>query len=74
MSKKNIGHITLRGGHTLILGNIPEVIDVNKLEEANVLGSNVDIEKFGLFETSSPLSVCMASEKNDFNKNVPNSV
>ena len=54
MSKKNIGHITLRGGHTLILGNIPEVIDVNKLEEANVLGSNVDIEKFGLFETSSP--------------------
>lgn len=52
--KKNIGVITLKAGHTLILGNIPDAIDLSKLEENKMLGNNIDIQKFGLFETSAP--------------------
>lgn len=54
MNKKNIGVITLKAGHTLILGNIPDAIDLSKLEENQMLGNNVDIQKFGLFETATP--------------------
>lgn len=54
MNKKNIGVITLKAGHTLILGNIPDAIDTSKLEGNQMLGNNIDIQKFGLFETSAP--------------------
>ena len=54
MSNKLIGVITLRAGHTLIVGNIPDKVDTNQLEENHLLGNNVDIGKFGLFETATP--------------------
>lgn len=54
MKTKQIGVITLTGGHTLMVGNTPTNIELGYLSEQGAFGKNVEIERFGLFESSTP--------------------
>lgn len=49
-----IGNITLGVGHSLILGNVPRMIDPSKLSKLITEETTAEVESFGLWESSSP--------------------
>lgn len=54
MALERLDIIRLCFGKTLLIGNKPPIVSLQKFQEATAVKHNQDIEAFGLFESSSP--------------------